>query len=143
MSSHNTRVPPGYRILQFAFVLIPIVVGVDKFFHRLVNWDMYLSPAALRVLGTHAHLFMRLAGVGEISMGIGMIFKPRIVCYVVTTWLMSIVVNLLFTGAFFDIALRDFVLALCTLSLGRLGGTFAVQRESDVEHDVHSDQAAA
>ena len=110
----------SFRLLQFAFVLIPVLVGVDKFFHVLVNWDQYLSPAARQVLGNHAHLFMRLAGVGEICMGIGMAFKPRVFSYLVSAWLLSIVINLLLTGSFFDIALRDFVLVLASFAIGPL-----------------------
>ncbi|MDR3607667.1 MAG: hypothetical protein P4M08_09835 [Oligoflexia bacterium] len=118
------RFAAGYRILHIAFVLIPIVAGIDKFFHRLVDWEMYLSPAAQRVLGTHAHLFMQISGIGEICIGIGMFFLPRIFAYVVTAWLLSIVINLLLSGTYYDIALRDFVLALCALSLGRLSDAY-------------------
>jgi hypothetical protein len=34
----------AYQILQLAFVVAPMIAGVDKFFHVLVNWDQYLSP---------------------------------------------------------------------------------------------------
>jgi hypothetical protein len=34
----------AYRILHVAFTIAPVVAGVDKFFHFLVNWDQYLSP---------------------------------------------------------------------------------------------------
>jgi len=32
----------AYRILQFGFVVAPILAGLDKFFHLMVNWDQYL-----------------------------------------------------------------------------------------------------
>lgn len=118
----------SFRILQFAFVLIPIAVGIDKFFHILVNWDQYLSPVARHALGSHAHLFMRAAGIGEICAGIGMALKPHIFSYIVSAWLLSIVINLLLTGSFFDVALRDFVLVLASLSIGPLSETLKHKR---------------
>ena len=34
----------AYQILHVAFTLAPILAGLDKFFHLMVNWDMYLAP---------------------------------------------------------------------------------------------------
>ena len=119
----------AFRVLQFAFIITPIIAGTDKFFHLLVDWDQYLSPMARHAMGPHVNLFMRAAGAGEICLGIGMIFKPKIFSYFVSAWLLSIVVNLLLTGTFFDIALRDFVLVLATLALGPLSQAFADRSE--------------
>jgi hypothetical protein len=33
----------AYRILHFAFTALPVIAGLDKFTHILVNWDMYLA----------------------------------------------------------------------------------------------------
>ncbi|MGZ3689758.1 MAG: hypothetical protein ACXWP5_07690 [Bdellovibrionota bacterium] len=114
----------GFKILQAVFVVVPIVVGFDKFFHLLVNWDQYLSAPARAFLGPYAHLFMRGAGVVEILAGIGMAIRPQIFSYVISAWLLGIVVNLLLTGAYFDIALRDFALALSTFALGHFSDSF-------------------
>ncbi len=35
-------------ILNVAFVVLPFIAGLDKFFHVLVNWDMYLAPRQRR-----------------------------------------------------------------------------------------------
>ena len=51
----------GYRLLKICFVAAPILVGLDKFFDVLTNWEQYLSPAARRVLDGHTHLFMHAA----------------------------------------------------------------------------------
>jgi hypothetical protein len=114
----NNRI--GYRILQYTFVVIPLITGTDKFFHLLVNWDQYMSPLAFRMLGSHAHLFMKVAGLVEICVGIGMKFNPKVFSYFVSAWLFGIVVNLILTGSFFDIALRDLGLAMCALGLARM-----------------------
>jgi hypothetical protein len=73
---------------------------------------------------------MQAVGVVEIAAGIGVAVKPKIFGYVVSAWLGGIVVNLLMTGRFFDIALRDFGLALGAFSLGRLAHLFDPHRES-------------
>ena len=34
----------AYQILYVVLTIAPIVAGLDKFTHFLVNWDQYLSP---------------------------------------------------------------------------------------------------
>jgi uncharacterized membrane protein HdeD (DUF308 family) len=58
------------------------------------------------------HRLMLVIGVVEIIAGILVAIKPRIGAYVVCAWLLGIVINLLLIPGFFDIALRDFGLAL-------------------------------
>jgi hypothetical protein len=109
----------AYRILQIGFVAAPIIAGLDKFFHVLVNWDMYLADPIARMFGG-AHGFMMFVGVVEIVAGIGVAIKPKYFAYIVALWLVGIIVNLLMTGMYFDIALRDLGLFLAAIALGRL-----------------------
>ena len=51
--------------------------------------------------------------------------RPRIGAYVVAAWLLGIIVNLLLIPGYFDVALRDFGLALGALALARLSEEFA------------------
>jgi hypothetical protein len=114
---------PGYqafRVLQAAFVVAPIVAGLDKFFNFLANWSQYLSPMASRLLQSHERLYMGIAGVVEIAAGIGMIFKPKLFSYIISIWLLLIIVNLLQTGHYYDVALRDVGLMLAAFATGRL-----------------------
>jgi len=110
----------AYQILHLAFVVAPVLAGLDKFFHLLVNWDMYLAPVIARLSPMGGHGLMLLVGVVEVIAGILVAIKPRIGAYVVSAWLVGIVINLLLIPAYFDIALRDFGLALGALALGRL-----------------------
>lgn len=110
----------AFRILQFAFAVIPIVAGLDKFFYFLTNWSQYLSPHALEYLNGHDRTFMLVVGVIEIIAGLGVIFKPKIFAYIVALWLLLIIINLLLTGHYYDIAARDFGLLLGALALGCL-----------------------
>ena len=110
----------AYQILHLAFIVAPVVAGLDKFFHLLVNWDQYLPPFVNRMVGGHGHELMLAAGVIEIVAGLGVAFKPKIFAYVVSAWLLLIVINLLMIPGYFDVALRDFGLALGALALARL-----------------------
>jgi hypothetical protein len=58
--------------------------------------------------------------VGLVVAGLGVAFKPRLFAYVVAAWLLLIVANLLMIPGYFDVALRDFGLALGALALARL-----------------------
>lgn len=114
----------AYQLLHVAFVVAPIVAGLDKFFHLLVNWDQYLAPFVTRLLGGHGHTFMLVVGVVEIAAGLLVAFKPRIGGYVVALWLLGIVLNLLLIPGYFDVALRDFGLSLGALALARLSEAY-------------------
>jgi hypothetical protein len=114
----------AYLILYVGFTVLPILAGLDKFFHVLVNWDMYLAPVVTRVLPVEGHTLMLAVGVIEIAAGLIVAFAPRVGAYVVALWLWGIVVNLLLAGNFYDIALRDFGLSLGALALARLSQDF-------------------
>jgi hypothetical protein len=110
----------AYQILHVAFVVAPVAMGLDKFFHLLVDWDRYLAPFVPRLLGISSHNFMLAVGVVEIAAGLLVAFMPRIGAYVVAAWLGGIILNLLLIPGYFDIALRDFGLLLGALALARL-----------------------
>jgi hypothetical protein len=114
----------AYQILHVGFTVAPIIAGVDKFFHFLVNWDQYLAPIIAQLLPISGPLFMRAVGVIEIVAGLILALKPRIGGYIVGAWLLGIVINLLLAHNFYDIALRDFGLALGAFALARMGETF-------------------
>jgi hypothetical protein len=115
----------AYQILHVGFVVAPIIAGLDKFSHLLVNWDMYLAPVIARLSPIGGHGLMLLVGAIEVIAGLLVAVKPRIGAYVVSAWLLGIVINLLIIPGYFDIALRDFGLALGALALGRLSEKFS------------------
>ena len=129
-SSVNSGALPGptvrqaYLILRFGFTVAPIIAGLDKFLHLLVNWDQYLPGIMNRLVGGHGHELMLAVGVIEIVAGVGVALKPRIFAYVVAAWLFLIILNLLAIPGYFDIALRDLGLLLGALALGRLSHNF-------------------
>lgn len=110
----------AFRILHVAFTALPLAAGIDKFFHVLVDWDMYLSPIFPRTVGIPGHTFMLGVGAIEVAAGLLVAIAPRSGGWLVGLWLCGIVVNLLSLPAYFDIALRDFGLALGAFALARL-----------------------
>jgi hypothetical protein len=108
----------AYKILRAGFIALPIIAGIDKFTHRLVDWTMYLSPMVSQMI--NPNLFMNIVGVIEVSAGLLVIIQPRIAGYVIALWLWCIIINLLTIPGFFDIALRDFGLSLGALALANL-----------------------
>jgi len=109
----------AYQILHIAFTVAPIIAGLDKFTHFLVNWDQYLSPVMPR-FGFSVHQFMLGVGVIEVIAGLIVAIAPRIGAWIVGLWLCGIIVNLLTMQAYLDIALRDLGLALGAFALARL-----------------------
>ena len=115
----------AYWILRVGFTVAPILAGLDKFFHLLVNWDQYLPGVVANASPIQPHTLMLIVGVIEVVAGIGVWFKPRIFAYIVAVWLAVIIINLLLIPGYFDIALRDFGLFLAALALARLSEQFA------------------
>ena len=121
-SAHNPAYQ-AYQILHWAFVIAPIIAGLDKFLNKLVDWSVYLWEPLGRLVGG-ADKFMRIVGAIEIVAGFLVAFKPKIGAPIVAAWLVGIIVNLLLVGRYFDIALRDFGLFLAALALFRLAMQF-------------------
>jgi uncharacterized membrane protein YphA (DoxX/SURF4 family) len=124
----NRRDPAfqGYLLLRVAFVVAPILFGLDKFFNLTVNWPDYLAPWINRVIPGTAQEFMYVVGVVEIAAGIAVLLAPRWGSLIVAAWLAGIIVNLLTAEPleYYDIALRDFGLFLAALTLNRLATAF-------------------
>jgi hypothetical protein len=114
----------AYRILQAGFVAAPVLAGLDKFFHVLTNWDMYLAPRIAAMSPIGGHNLMLVVGAVEMAAGVLVALRPRIGAYVVAGWLLAIILNLLLIPGFFDIALRDFGLSLGALALAQLSAEY-------------------
>jgi len=114
----------AFWLLRAGFAVAPVLFGLDKFFHVLVNWDRYLAPILVRNLPGTAHQLMYAVGAIEIVAGLVVALRPRFGGYLVAAWLAGIIVNLLLIPGYYDIALRDFGLLLGALTLARLAAVF-------------------
>jgi len=130
------RLNAAWWSLRLAFFLGPFIAGLDKFLHLLTNWDKYLSPMARNLLGSYSHDFMLVAGVIEMIVGLMVITRwPRLGAYIASIWLLLIAINLVMTGQYYDIALRDIGLCLCAFGLAKLSGAM-VRTVSRVRRDL-------
>lgn len=134
----DSRLNQAWWILRLTFGLVPIVAGLDKFTNLLTNWEQYLSPSIPALIHLSPVAFMHLVGVIEILAG-ALVLSPLVgyASYVVMAWLVAIALNLLVQGKFFDIAVRDLVLAIAAYSLARLT---EVRQESELP--VQTDRVA-
>jgi hypothetical protein len=99
-------------ILYWTYGLVPIVAGADKFMHVLTDWNKYLAPVVADIIPLSPNTFMSIVGVIEIIAGIIVLAKPKIGSLIVALWLVGIAINLLLTGQYYDIAVRDTVMAI-------------------------------
>jgi len=118
----NTRtLDSAWWALRIGLGAGPFLAGLDKFFNLLTDWGMYLSPTMARLLPVSGPVFMRTVGVIEMVVGLAILTRwTRIGAYVASAWLVCIALNLLTTGNFFDIAVRDVEIALGAYTLARL-----------------------
>src|SRR5689334_15418932 len=111
----------AYWPLRIALGFAPLIAGIDKFTNFLVDWTQYLNRSILNMLPVTATTFMHVVGVIEIIVGAAILLgASRIFGYIAMLWLWAIAANLISTGNYFDIALRDIGLGLAALSLARL-----------------------
>jgi uncharacterized membrane protein YphA (DoxX/SURF4 family) len=107
--------------LRIAFGLTAFLAGLDKFLNLLTNWEQYVSPLLLQVIPLSAGALMRVAGVIEMIAGIAVLSGlTRLGGYVIAAWLTAIALSLVFSGRYFDVAVRDLVMALGAFTLARL-----------------------
>lgn len=114
----------AFWLLRIGFTVAPILFGLDKFAHVLVDWDIYLAPELSDLFNADPHTLMYFVGAIEIVAGLVVALAPRFGGYLVAAWLGGIIVNLLLMADFYDIALRDFGLLLAALTLARLATAF-------------------
>lgn len=117
----DTRLNSAWWLLRLGLGLGPFLAGLDKYFNLLANWEMYLSPLVPKLLHVSPTFFMHTVGVVEMIVGLAILTRwTRLASYVAMVWLVAIAVNLLTTGMFLDIAVRDIEIALGAYALARL-----------------------
>ena len=107
------------RTLKFTFGIVPIVAGADKFTNVLTNWSDYLGSAK-DIIPFDPITFMHIVGIIEIIAGILVLVRPLIGAYVVMAWLICIALELITCTTFYDIAVRDLVMAIGAYTLAQL-----------------------
>ena len=88
--------------------------------------------------------FMHIVGVIEMIVGLAILTKwTRLGSYVASVWLLAIAVNLVSTGRFFDVAVRDVEIALAAFVLARMTEAHRTASSSDTLPDQSAKIVAA
>jgi len=117
----DSRLDQAWWLLRLGLGLAAFLAGLDKFFNILAHWTAYISPLALKVLPFSPQTFMHIVGVIEMVVGLAILGRwTRLGAYIAAIWLLLIAVNLVTTGAYFDVAVRDVEMALAAFVLARL-----------------------
>lgn len=109
--------------LRYIYGIVPIVIGLDKFFNYIVDWNMYVSPTVLSMVPLFVAMhFVQVVGVIEIVAGCIVLNKKWTQCgaYLVAAWIGLVIINLFMIGDMYDIILRDVAIAVGYITLGRL-----------------------
>jgi len=121
MKDFDNRLNAGWWALRIGLGVGPIITGIDKYFDKLADWGMYLSPLATKVVPISATNFMHVIGVVEIVAGLVVLSRwTKWGSYIVMFWLLGIAVNLLTMGMFYDLAMRDVEIAIGAFVLSQL-----------------------
>jgi uncharacterized membrane protein YphA (DoxX/SURF4 family) len=130
------RIDQPWVALRVTYGLVAFLAGLDKFFNLLTHWEQYLAPAIGNLLPTSAPVFLRSAGVIEMSVGILILTRwPRLGAYAASVWLLLIALNLLVSGSYFDVAVRDLAMSVGAWTLARLS---AIREEDEALHGAPS-----
>jgi uncharacterized membrane protein YphA (DoxX/SURF4 family) len=115
------KLDSSWWALRVGLGLAAILAGLDKFFNLLTNWNMYLSPMTERFLPVSGHTVMLITGPIEILVGLSILTRwTRIGAYGLSVWLVAIALNLVTTGSFYDVAVRDVEMAIAAFVLANL-----------------------
>jgi len=135
----DLRLEQAWWVLRIGLGVGPFLAGLDKYFNLLANWPAYISPLALKILPFSGQTFMHIVGVIEMIVGLAILTRwTRLGSYVASIWLLGIAINLVSTGMFLDVAVRDIEIALAAFVLARL----TEARQSALTSDVLPEQSA-
>ena len=141
----DSRLDQAWWALRIGLGVGPFLAGLDKYFNLLTNWTGYISPLALKILPFSGQTFMHIVGIIEMIVGLAILTKwTRLGAYVASAWLVLVAINLVSTGMFFDVAVRDVEMALAVFVLARMTEvrTAALQSGVPQEHSARGPVAA-
>src|SRR5262249_124559 len=117
----TNRLTTPWWALRTALGAAAFLAALDKYFNVLADWPGYPSPLAAGLLPFDASPFMHFIGIIEVAVGVVILAGyTRLGGYVAAAWLTAIALNLVSTGRYFDIAVRDIAMAIAAFTLARL-----------------------
>jgi len=132
----DSRLDQAWWALRIGLGVGPFLAGLDKYFSLLTNWTGYISPLALKILPFSGQTFMHIVGIIEMIVGLAILTKwTRLGAYVASAWLVLIAINLVSTGMFFDVAVRDVEMVVAAFVLARMTEVRTAALQSGVPHE--------
>ncbi|WP_202814110.1 hypothetical protein [Arthrobacter alpinus] len=64
-------------MLWVGFIAIALIMGIDKFFNLLTNWESYLAPWIENLSAFSTQGTMMAIGIVEAIAAIAMVLRPR------------------------------------------------------------------
>jgi len=129
----NRSLDSAWWALRVGLGLAAFLAGLDKFFNILTDWSQYVSPFTAQLLPISVGAFLGIVGVVEMLVGLAVLTAwTRLGAYVAMAWLLIISVNLMLTGKFLDIAVRDVVMAIAAYTLATLSEARQPVEEADL-----------
>ena len=141
---NTDRLTAAWWALRLGLGGAALLAGLDKFFNILADWPAYLSPIAANLLPFSAATFMHIVGVIEMIVGAVILSGlTQLGGYVAAAWLVAIAVNLVTSGRYFDVAVRDVEMAIAAFTLARLteagvGATVGAAAPVSRNHSIRS-----
>jgi|SRR6185312_10739925 len=138
----NDKIGCAYWALRIGLGATAFLAGADKFTNLLTQWEKYIAPEASEKLPVSNKNFMRIVGVVEMLVGIGILSpKSQISSYAASGWLTCIAANLVLNKDY-DIAVRDVNMALGAFALGQLDGIRAQRLQGQQDYEQQGEIAA-
>ena len=137
---NSSRINSCFWALRIGLGATAFLAGADKFANLLTDWEKYIAPKASEKLPMSNKNFMRIVGVIEMAVGVGILSPKTEVCsYAGSAWLTCIAANLVLNKDY-DIAARDINMALGAFVLGQLT---ALRTRHDLAEDVIAENRIA
>src|ERR1700675_3163895 len=135
----DSRLDQAWWALRIGLGVGPFLAGLDKYFNLLTNWTGYISPLTLKILPFSGQTFMHIVGIIEMIVGLAILTKwTRLGAHVASAGLVLIAINLVSTGMFFDVAVRDVEMAVAAFVLVRM----TEARRDALHRDVSQERSA-
>ena len=140
----DPRLDGAWWALRIGLGVGPFLAGLDKYFNLLTDWTMYTSPLVLKLLPFSGRTFMHIVGVIEMIVGLAILTKwTRLGSYVASAWLVAIAINLVSTGMFLDVAVRDLEMALAAFVLARMTEVRENALDNEALREEHANSVIA
>lgn len=102
------RSPYAYTVLRWSVGITVFLAGFHKFFNG-TTWTRYIAPWFTDLAFIPDHTFMLLLGGAEVAVGLLLLadYRTEYMALVAAGSLLVVLFNLLTTGRFVDVLIRD------------------------------------